>query len=189
MEEHERIRLFKEKAEAVETVVADISELRQAFRYAIEITQRQGGSMIAAPGLEHRQADAPAMFHALCADNGLTLVTEHLRSAVGKLHTGFTIVDYGIAETATLVQDSSSEDVRIATMLSEIHIAVLPAARIRLDAMALAGELRDFAQAAPRYLAFISGAGRTADIERVLTIGVHGPQQLHVLILAGELRC
>lgn len=187
MEKHEQVQLFKARAEAVQTLVADIAELWQAFRYAVEVTQKQGGSTIAAPGLGRVDADALAALKALCEESGLTLLTENLRGAIGTLHTGFTIADHAIAETATLVQDSSSEDLRIATMLSEIHVAVLPASRIRPDAMALEAELRDSLLAAPRYLAFISGASRTADIERVLTIGVHGPQELHVLVLPGEM--
>jgi len=81
------------------------------------------------------------------------------------------------------VLDSSSEDLRLATMLSETHIAVLPLSRLRATSTDLEAELNRLAQAPPRYLSFITGASRTADIERVLTLGVHGPLELHLLLL------
>jgi L-lactate dehydrogenase complex protein LldG len=115
-----------------------------------------------------------------------TLFCENLRSHIGSLHTGFTIADWGIAETATLVLDSSAEDVRIATTLTETHVAVLPRSRIKPDSASLEPELEAFIARPGSYLAFISGASRTADIERVLTIGVHGPQELHILITEEE---
>jgi L-lactate dehydrogenase complex protein LldG len=179
-------KMMMEKAEAVMSVVTEIGSLEDAFRYAVDITQKQGGTVLAAPGLERIDVGALSSLKSLCEEKGISLVTENLRNEIGKLHTGFTIADYGIAETATLVQDSGSEDLRIATMLSETHVTVLPASRIKPDAMILENELKDMMKNAPSYVAFISGASRTADIERVLTIGVHGPQELHILILNEE---
>lgn len=174
------IPLLKEKAEAVQTIFRELPGLEDAFRYAIEVTRQQQGQTIAAPGLA---AGFQEHFATLCREQGLTLLTTDLRSHMSQLHTGFTLADWAIAETATVVLDSSLEDVRIATTLSETHVAVVPRSRIRSQATELAAELHAALDAPPGYLAFISGASRTADIERVLTIGVHGPQEFHLVIV------
>ncbi len=176
----ENIAKFNERARAVQTVVAELNDLAAAFEYATELTRKQGGHSIAAPGITGENL---ALLSAICQTRNLVLLTENLREKVGLIDTGLTMADWGIAETATLVVDSRSEEIRIATMLSETHVAVLPRSRIVPDAAAIGEQLARMMKAAPGYLAFISGASRTADIERVLTIGVHGPSELHVLIL------
>lgn len=176
------IELMKQRAGAVQTVVAEVKSMQRALEYAVEVTGKQGGVSIAAPALGRHTA----ALKALCGKNGLTLFTENLRERIGSMSTALTMAEWGIAETATLVVDSASEDLRIATMLSETHVAVLRRSRIVPDANALEEELKRKFAAGPGYLAFISGASRTADIERVLAIGVHGPQELHVLILGED---
>ena len=114
---------------------------------------------------------------------GLEVLSEGLRSRANDFYTGFTQADYGIAETGSLVLESTSEDLRLATMLSEVHVAVLPKSKIVLDAFALQETFTERFGRLPCYLSFITGASRTADIERVLTIGVHGPQEVHLLLL------
>jgi L-lactate dehydrogenase complex protein LldG len=177
------IQMLKEKAEAVQTRVFEVRSLQEALRHAVEVTREEGGAAVAAPGLDEVSM---RQLSELCGENQLTLLTENLRDHLEEMHTGLTVADWGIAETATLVQSSGSEDLRIATMLSEIHVAALPRSRIVADSTALEEELSRLMQAPGGYLAFISGASRTADIERVLTIGVHGPQELHLLILDEE---
>ncbi len=56
----------------------------------------------------------------------MELLVENLREQADALHTGLTLADWGIADTGCLVLDSASEDLRLATMLAETHVAVLP---------------------------------------------------------------
>lgn len=75
-----------------------------------------------AMGLETQDEN---LLEKVCKTADLTFLKPPLRSHANDIHTAMTPVDWGIAETGTLVLDSSSEDVRIATMLSETHVALL----------------------------------------------------------------
>ena len=181
MQNLDLFKLMKEKAEIVQAIVSQIKNMEDAFHYTVDLTKKQGGLTVVATGLE---IEEQILLKKECEASDLTLLEIPLRPHANEIHTSLTPVDWGIAETGTLVLDSSSEDVRIATMLAETHVAVLPATKIKPDSAALENELNAILKTdASSYYAFITGASRTADIERVLAIGVHGPQELHILIM------
>jgi L-lactate dehydrogenase complex protein LldG len=175
---------MKEKAEAVQAVVVIVKTMKEAFQYTLDLIRRQGGTSMVAMGLKSQELN---LLEDGCKTADIVFLKPPLRLHANDIHTAFTTVDWGIAETGTLVLDSSSEDVRIATMLSETHVALLPISKIRPDVTALENEINAVLKADDAsYYAFITGASRTADIERVLAIGVHGPQELHILMMEGN---
>lgn len=94
---------------------------------------------------------------------------------------GVTTAQAGIAETGTLVLDSSCERHRLVSVVPPVHIAILAASKIRATLGETLAMLNSGNEVSPA-ITFITGPSRTADIELTLTIGVHGPQQLYVII-------
>ena len=132
------IATLKEKAAAVQVIVQEVPNLEAAFTYALAVTQAQGGATLAAPGWD---AESRAALEADCRRNGVELLVENLRERADALHTGLTRADWGIADTGSLVLDSASEDLRLATMLVETHVAVLPVSRLRATVTDLEEEM------------------------------------------------
>ena len=91
--------------------------------------------------------------------------------------------DYAIAETGTVVIDSTDENLRLATCLAEKLTVIIEASRIRERLEDIVEFMEERSGKENSYIAFITGASRTADIERVLTIGVHGPKEMEVIIV------
>ena len=183
MQQADLVQLFKDKATVVQAIVTEIDAFDDAIRYAVDLTHKQGGKTVVAPDLEDEETK---ILKKACDDNGLAVIDPPLRPQANNIHTALTLVDGGIAETGSLVLTSSSEDTRIATMLAESHVAVIKSNSIVPDTEALEKDLDAALKAEkPSYTAFITGASRTADIERVLAIGVHGPQELHILVWGG----
>jgi len=96
---------------------------------------------------------------------------------------GISQMTWALADTGTLVQDSTAVEQRLVSSLSSIHIAIAPTGNILPDMPALLTRINPKESG---YIAMITGASRTADIERVLTIGVHGPERL-VIVFVDEL--
>jgi L-lactate dehydrogenase complex protein LldG len=87
---------------------------------------------------------------------------------------------YGLADPGSVVLAASPEEPRARSLLPEIHVTLVREDRV-LDGLdelfaALDGEL-------PSALAIVSGPSRTADIEQMLVLGVHGPREEHVVIM------
>ena len=94
---------------------------------------------------------------------------------------GITGAEYALANTGTLVVMSATE-ARLASLLPPVHIAVIESTRILSDLdELLLREAKPGDRTASMVL--ITGPSRTADIEQILVRGVHGPGELHVVIL------
>lgn len=96
---------------------------------------------------------------------------------------GISQLDWAIADTGSIAQDAGRVAQRLVSTLPPTHLALLPGDAIVPDLAALLQVLRPEQVS---YLALITGPSRTADIERVLTIGVHGPKRL-VIVFVDEL--
>lgn len=201
----ELVERFTQKAQAVSAIVKPVGSLKEAYAYAADICLNKEACQLLMSGCEGAVSDAAAdlcaakaadrilaapqfegkrlkELKAACDKAGIQLVTEGLRGNLAGIDLGFTVADLGLAETGTVVVDSSSEEVRLSTMISEINVVVLPLSKLRKDSYEAEGELSAIIGKTPSYMAFITGASRTADIERVLAIGVHGPLELHILL-------
>ena len=93
---------------------------------------------------------------------------------------GVSTAQLAIAETGTLVLDSACERHRFVSLVPPVHIAIVNASAI-VETLSDALTLIQKNEISPA-ITFITGPSRTADIELTLTIGVHGPQELYVIV-------
>jgi L-lactate dehydrogenase complex protein LldF len=94
------------------------------------------------------------------------------------IRAGVTKAICGLADTGSILEADGEGGKLQASLLTEIHLAVLKRSDIypsMSDAIHLTRGTRS--------AVFITGPSRTADIEMTLTIGVHGPGELHVVLV------
>jgi len=197
--------LFLQKAQVLSSITVNVSTPAEALAYAVDICERKqacqlivsgcelplSGSgqalcdqkqqkVLAAPGFAPEEL---ADLERLCAEKGMACIEHGMRERLAGIDVGLCRALWGIAETGTCVVESSSEEVRLATSVCETVVIVLPVSRIVGRAEDIEEEMTARMKNPPCNLAFITGPSRTADIERVLTIGVHGPLEAHIVLL------
>ena len=170
---------FVAAAEKVGAVARACATLEQVVAYLAERVQ---GALLLPPCPSLQRLDLASRLRKA----GVVVVDGDFRSRAPAAAAGLTGSNFAIAMTGTLVLESTAEAVRLATTLPETHFVLLDPRKIVADSTAAVPLLRQLHQCLPQtYLAYITGPSRTADIERVLTIGVHGPKELHILLCEG----
>ena len=105
-----------------------------------------------------------------------------LRELCANCAVGITSADYALADTGTLVLISSPREARMISLLPPVHVAVVSRDRILtgLDELfTLAPQPAEVTSS----MVLITGPSRTADIEQFLVRGVHGPGEMHVVVV------
>jgi L-lactate dehydrogenase complex protein LldG len=87
---------------------------------------------------------------------------------------------YGLADTGSVVLAAGPDEPRARSLLPPVHVTILEAARILPGLPELFAELGG---ELPSALAIVTGPSRSADIEQKLVVGVHGPGEVHVVLL------
>jgi L-lactate dehydrogenase complex protein LldG len=100
---------------------------------------------------------------------------------------GITGVDFVLAESGTLVLSSVTEGAQLASLAPPVHVALYRRSQV-------VGSLEELLEQLPvprdldepllgRSVLFVTGPSRTADIEQILIRGVHGPKELHAILV------
>jgi L-lactate utilization protein LutC len=158
-----------------------------AFQFVTRIaSDRQAKTMVACDAQLIDGIDLPKRVE----EDGVGFVVETdndfiQKAAVADL--GLSGVDFALAETGTLVLVARKGQARVISLLPPVHIAVLKPEQVISGLNDLFPLLRTETEAGGGNLSsavtFITGPSRTADIELTLVVGVHGPQELHVILL------
>ncbi len=112
---------------------------------------------------------------------------ETLREEIRQSGIGITGADYALAETGSLVVLPRQGLSRLVSLVPPVHIALVRPEDIleSLDDLFLLRRLEYHQRGGEMgsYLNFITGPSRTADIEMTIVEGVHGPKEVHMIIL------
>lgn len=178
----EMLKAFMEKAASTPAKVLRASSSQEAAKLAVEEMKESGVKRVS--GVKDMDLIDIDLLKSLAASEGIEYTDNLDRDVIEKADVGLSQFDLGIRELGSIVQDASALQNRLVSMLPPIHIALLPSkAVVENFADALKVIEKTYQGNPPNYLSVVTGPSRTADIERVLTIGVHGPGRLIIIMV------
>lgn len=176
-----RLSEFREKAEPLGVVVARVGSVHHAAVAVGEWAETLGADRVVVSS--ELRGRAPEVWDAIVA-RGLEVRPSGSAEAMRDAPLGLSLGRLAIAETGSVLLAEGSLEDRAVGMLSMAH-GVLCATSQLVDSLDDAvADLRAVAMArGASFATLVTGPSRTADIERVLTVGVQGPGKVMTLFV------
>jgi L-lactate dehydrogenase complex protein LldG len=187
------IRRFRTELEALGGVAYLVEDVDEAAAQIADLAQRANATQLL--GWEAAAFDALGVSGLTdrLATRGISIAPQHVPfggqarrdrlAALDPMSLGLTGADAGLAESGSIVLASGPGRGRLASLLAPIHVAVLRRDRVVFSLSDLVRLRPDLAAMPGSNLVYITGPSRTADIEMTLSRGVHGPREVHVILI------
>jgi L-lactate dehydrogenase complex protein LldG len=95
-----------------------------------------------------------------------------------------TTCEWLVARTGTIVMTSASQSGRTVSVYAPVHICIAYTSQLVYDVKDALQQAKDkYSTNLPSLITFASGPSRTADIEKTLVVGVHGPKEVYVFLV------
>jgi len=96
----------------------------------------------------------------------------------------FTSCEYLIARTGTIVMSTAQQSGRTTSVYAPVHVCIAYTNQLVYDIKDALQLLKEkYGAQIPSFITFATGPSRTADIEKTLVVGVHGPKEVYVLLV------
>ena len=188
---------LQRELEGVGGSVARVKHVAEAAQYVTRLAQEKGAEVVVrwqSELLDTLEIDdalqaSGANVHTASPTDAAAAANrrQEMRDLLARADLGLSGVDAVIAETGTLMLTAQPGQMRGVSLLPPVHVAVARTDQIvatfaaALRTVRQAGE--DMQQNLTSCISFVTGPSRTGDIELKLTVGVHGPGELHLVLL------
>ncbi|WP_339736124.1 LUD domain-containing protein [uncultured Sunxiuqinia sp.] len=168
------------------------SEIAESFKTNLELI---GGQVIRVKNLNEaitelqKLADSEKLGNMICLHPQLQKVLQGKLAFTASMDdlqhidVGITTCEFLVAHLGSILVSSASLSGRRLNVFPEIHVVIAHNAQL-VDYLddALAGMEEKYPEELPTMITTITGPSRTADIEKTLVMGMHGPKKLFVLL-------
>ena len=176
---------FAENAQNASVEIKIVKSYKDAIADILKIAKATDAKMIAGVGADECEELADVYAE---VNKSFKVYTDKFDIVKNKneLDIGITLGEFGVGETGIICVDNYAYEARIASMLPLINIIFMPKNYI-------VNNMQDAFDVLAKvfwkgYSGFVTGPSRTSDIERVLTLGVHGPSRVILFAIEDDKR-
>ena len=120
---------------------------------------------------------------AAIGEAGIELIAGTTAREAEPAEAGVSRARFAVAETGSVGVVGNELQPRLATMLVPLHVVVVDEPRVVASLDEAGSEIEAAMTSGTRYVSLVTGPSRTADVEKTLAVGVHGPREVCVVLV------